>query len=110
MTRNFASLALARLYEKQGYIDDALEIYRAMDTSQNLDAESILDAISRLEVQKETVDAKENLKVPGNDILTADQVQSSTQKAKMAHMLEVWFRLIVMQKRVDIFKTIKAQL
>ncbi|MDQ1269790.1 MAG: hypothetical protein QG618_1099, partial [Thermodesulfobacteriota bacterium] len=32
MTRNCASLPLARLYEKQGYIDDALEIYRAIDT------------------------------------------------------------------------------
>ena len=38
MTRNFESLALARLYEKQGYIDDALEMYRKIDTIQSPDA------------------------------------------------------------------------
>lgn len=110
MTRNFASLPLARLYEKQGYIDDALEMYRAIDTSQSPDAKSILDAIARLEVQKKIADSKENLKEPGQDVLKPDQVQGSTREAGMAHMLEVWLRLIVMRKRVDIFKRIKARL
>ncbi len=110
MTRNFESLALARLYEKQGYIDDALEIYRTIDTSQSPDAKNILDAISRLETQKKIADSKENLKEPSQDVLKPDQVQVSTQEVRMAHMLEVWLRLIVMQKRVDIFKTIKARL
>ncbi|WP_020588630.1 hypothetical protein [Desulfobacter curvatus] len=110
MTRNFASLSLARLYEKQGYIDDALEIYRAIDTNQNHDDEDILKAISRLELQKETADSKENVKEPGRDGLNSDPVQGRTNEAGMAHMLEVWLRLIVMRKRVDIFKTIKARL
>lgn len=110
MTRNFESLALARLYEKQGHIDDALEMYRAIDTSQSPDAENILDAISRLEAQKNIADSKENLKEPGQDVLTPDQVQGSTQEARMAHMLEVWLKLVFMQKRVDIFKSIKARL
>lgn len=110
MTRNFASLPLARLYEKQGYIDDALEMYRAIDTSQSPDAENILDAISRLEAQKKIADSKENLKEPGQDVLNSDQLQGSTKEDRMAHMLELWLRLIVMRKRVDIFKTIKARL
>ena len=110
MTRNFASLALARLYEKQGYINDALEIYKAIDTTHNPDAEHVLDAISRLEPQKQAVGAKESLKEPGHDDRDPDEVQSSTKENRMAHMLEVWLRLIVMQKRVDIFKTIKARL
>ncbi|NDY72119.1 hypothetical protein DO021_14105 [Desulfobacter hydrogenophilus] len=110
MTGNFASLALARLYEKQGYMDDALEIYKTIDTSRNPDAENVLDAISRLEVQKQTVDTKESLKEPGHDSINPDQVQDTTKEARMAHLLEVWLRLIVMQKRVDIFKTIKARL
>jgi len=110
MTRNFASLALARLYEKQGYIDDALEIYKAIDTSRNPDAEHVLDAISRLEAQKQTTDAKESLKEPGQDVLTSDPGQTGTKEARMAQMLEVWLRLIFMQKRVDIFKTIKTRL
>ena len=110
MTRNFGSLALARLYEKQGYIEDALEIYKAIDTSQNPDAEHALDAISRLEAQKQTAGAQKSLKEPGQDILPSDQVQDSTKEAKMAQMLEVWLRLVVMQKRVNIFKTIKARL
>ncbi|WP_035237434.1 hypothetical protein [Desulfobacter vibrioformis] len=110
MTRNFASLALARLYEKQGYIDDALGIYRAIDTSQSPDAQNIFDAISRLEAQTKTAnaDCKENLKEPGQDVLTPHQ--AGTKEDRMAHMLEIWIRLIVMQKRVDIFKNIKARL
>jgi len=91
MTGDFGSLPLARLYEKQGYIDEALEIYRAIDTSQN---EHVLAAISRLKAQKET----------------ADDSQDSTKEAKMAHLLEVWVRLIVMRKRADIFKAIRARL
>ncbi|NWH04779.1 hypothetical protein [Desulfobacter latus] len=97
MTSNFATLSLARLYEKQGYIDDALEMYRAMDTNQGADGKHIRDAIARLEAQKKISDSKE--KIP-----------ASTQEARMAHMLEVWLRLIVMQKRVGIFKRIKARL
>ena len=110
MTRNFATLSLGRLYEKQGYIDDALEIYREIDTSQSPDAKHILESISRLEAQKEIADSKENFKEPGQDGLTPDQVQVSTKEARMAHLLEVWLRLIVMQKRVDIFKSFKARL
>lgn len=110
MIRKIASLPLARLYEKQGYIDDALEMYREIDTSQSPDAKNILEAISRLEAQKEIADSKENLKEPCQDVSKPDQVQGSTKEARMAHLLEVWFRLIVMQKRVDIFKSIKARL
>ncbi|EIM63722.1 MAG: hypothetical protein PHG14_00630 [Desulfobacter postgatei] len=110
MTRNFASLALARLYEKQGYIDDALEIYRAIDTSRNPDAQNILDTISRLDAQKKTASSAENLKAPNHDVLKPDQLQAGTKEAGMARMLEVWLKLIVMQKRVDTFKAIKARL
>lgn len=110
MTRNFASLQLARLYEKQGYIDDALEIYKEIYTSQTPDAKNILEAISRLEAQKKILDAdsKENLKEPGHDDLNPGQ--AGTKEYRMAHLLEIWLKLIVMQKRVDIFKSIKARL
>nr|WP_319492109.1 hypothetical protein [uncultured Desulfobacter sp.] len=91
MTSNLGSLPLARIYEKQGYIDEALEIYRTIDTSQN---DHVLDAISRLEAQKET----------------ADDSQDRTKSTQMAHLLEVWVRLIVMRKRTDIFKAIRARL
>ena len=110
MTRNFGSLALARLYEKQGHIDDALEMYREIDTSQSPDAKNILDAISRLEAQKKIADSKENLKELSQDVLEPDQVEGGIKEARMAHMLEVWLKLIVMQKRVDIFKSFKARL
>lgn len=112
MTHNFESLPLARLYEKQGYIDDALDMYKALDTSQSPDAKEIIDAIARLEAQKnsEDVHSNENPKESNHDVSTSDPVQDNTQEAGMAHMLEVWLRLIFMQKRVDIIKTIKARL
>jgi len=110
MTRNFASLSLARLYEKQGYIDDALEIYKAIDISQYPDGALILDAISRLEAQKKTAVPKENLTEQEHDAVTPGPLQGGSQEARMTHLLEVWVRLIVMQKRAAIFKTIKARL
>lgn len=108
MARNFASLPLARLYEKQGYIDQALEIYKEIDTSRSSEAKSISDTISRLEAQKKTADAdcKDNL--ADHDPLTPDR--TGTKEKKMAYMLENWLKLIVMQKRVDIFKNIKSRL
>lgn len=115
MTRNFASLTLARLYEKQGYVDDALEIYRAIDTSQSPDADNITDTIARLEAQKQAAgpgpddpDDQQNLEASGKDALIP--VWKNTKEAGMAHMLEAWLKLIIMQKRVDIFKNIKARL
>lgn len=111
MTRNFASLALARLYEKQGYIDDALEIYKALDLSQRPDAQNILDTISRLEAQRKTAsadDKKTFSEAAGQDVLTPGQ--AGAKEARMAHMLETWLKLIIMQKRVNIFKNIKARL
>jgi hypothetical protein len=110
MTRNFASLSLARLYEKQGYIDDALETYKAIDTSQYPDGALISEAISRLEAQKNTADSKKNVTEPNHDVENFDQVQGGSKEVRMAHLLEVWVKLIVMQKRTAIFKAIKARL
>jgi hypothetical protein len=109
MTSDFGSLPLARLYEQQGYIDEALEIYRAMDTSQN---EHVLDAVARIEARKEAADDKERAKDPSHDglNLNSDQVQGCTKEAQMTHLLEVWVRLIVMRKRTDIFRAIRARL
>ena len=111
MTSDFGSLPLARLYEKQGYIDDALEIYRTIEASQN---EHILEAISRLEAQKRAADDKEDdkdkVKDSSDDGLKSDQVSNSTKEIKMVQLLEVWVRLIVMRKRADIFKAIRARL
>lgn len=110
MTSDFVgSLPLARLYEKQGYIDEALEIYRAIDTNQDA---HVLDAVSRIEAQKDAADGKESAKDPNYDDpgLNSDPVQDSTKEAKMTHLLEVWVRLIVMRKRADIFKAIRARL
>ena len=110
MTHNFASVRLARLYEKQGYIEDALDIYKAIDTSRHPEAKEILDTISRLEARKSTAGTvcKENADSSGPDVVMPGQVL--TKEARMAHMLEIWLKLMIMQKRVDIFKNIKARL
>lgn len=110
MNDNFAGLSLARLYEKQGYIDDALEIYRAIGANQDFDDADINMAISRLELQKQAAHAKESVKEPDAVVLNSDSVQVRTEEAGMAQMIEVWLRLIVMRKRVDIFKAIKSRL
>ncbi len=129
MTRNFASLALARLYEKQGYVKDALDMYRALDTSRYPDTNDISDAVSRLQasvaqmplsvieqektnsitgrVEHET--ASSELNQGRTDVIMPD-LSDSSKEVRVAALLEKWLMLLIMQKRVDVFKNIKSRL
>ena len=125
MTQNFASLALARLYEKQGYTKDALEMYQALDVSCYPDAEDIEGSIARLQaietqaplntVAQETQGVsnneppKKDFHQSGSDVASSDMTGVSKEEG-MSLLLEKWLMLMIMQKRVDVFKDIKSRL
>ena len=125
MTRNFASLALARLHEKQGYTKDALEMYQALDASSYPDTEDIEGAIARLqaieakaplnteapEVQgvSNNADTYQDLDQNGSDRVSSEMTAVSKEE-RMSVLLEKWLMLMIMQKRVDVFKDIKKRL
>lgn len=91
MTQQFASIELARLYESQGYLEDALTMYKILDEEVHSDGSEVLAAIHRLETALEAV--------PEPD-----------REQKIARLLDKWLMLMVVQKRVRLFSAIRARL
>ncbi len=99
LEKEFASIELARLYESQGYKEDALVMYRTL-----IDADGTVDvvseaheAIARLEVIADTAAA-------GNAELKPGGYRENENK--VARLLEKWLTLMVIHKRVNVYKSI----
>lgn len=116
MTDQFASLELARLYESQGYLDDALAMYRTLageDGSEDAVSEA-REAVARLEEllsgpQDGPGDSLEPPEVPVDELAESPARILSKEEKRMADMLERWLLLMVVQKRVNLFKAIRAR-
>ncbi|WDP88877.1 MAG: hypothetical protein HUN04_03650 [Desulfobacter sp.] len=117
MTEQFASIELARLYESQGYLDDALAMYRTL-THEGGDAAMVSEAeeaVTRLEEQLSESrgtppDTAPLPEMEGMDIQEGRKEPESEQEKRMAALLEKWLMLMVVQKRVNVFKAIRARL
>ncbi|MCG8632879.1 MAG: hypothetical protein MI863_03575 [Desulfobacterales bacterium] len=156
MTRKFASIELARLYETQGYFEDALSMYRRLDDDVLKGGAEVRAAIKRIELsrpgQDEDQDAPEELarieqslaelsfeglepavKTTAADVLKeaddqdnlfafapdengrddeagSESVAQLPREKKMARLLEKWLMLMVVQRRVNLFRAIRARL
>ncbi|MCG8687888.1 MAG: hypothetical protein MI892_23630 [Desulfobacterales bacterium] len=154
MNQTFASIELARLYETQGHLQDALSMYKELLEDGTEDLPEIQAAIKRLEKSENkpftATDSKAskaeeiaatlallNEDAPGSDVQTnesadasekgiddleqvldilepeqepAEPVMRSDAEDKMAQLMEKWLMLMVVQKRVNMFKAIKARL
>ncbi|MEH0021124.1 MAG: hypothetical protein V6Z89_15835 [Desulfobacter sp.] len=152
MTGRFASIELARLYETQGYLQDALSMYRRLeeDDCPADDKAEIRAAINRVDSALKTHDAGTaavpddarkigqtlaELNDAGPDDVGDDDAGDDQQapedenlfayrpedngaashnttdpKIKTAALLEKWVMLMVVRKRVNLFKAIRARL
>lgn len=122
MTDQFASLELARLYESQGYLDDALDMYRTLageDGSEDTVSEA-REAVARLETlvsgpQDGSGNALGLQELQADELAELDELAEqsprvlSNEEKRMADMLERWLMLMVVQKRVNLFKAIRAR-
>jgi len=138
MTQQFASIELARLYESQGYLGDALSMYKALGEDAGGDESEVGAAIHRLETSMAGADKPASLSGAGDIKETIAQLSgqapdmgedsyqeldpelepvsefvSSIQtdgEKRIARLLDKWLMLMVVQKRVKLFKAIGARL
>ncbi|NOX34022.1 MAG: hypothetical protein GXP56_09845 [Deltaproteobacteria bacterium] len=90
MTHEFKTLELARTYESQGYLQDALEIYSSLNTGKAPD--EVKAGLKRIE---------KRLKDKGKD---------TRKEENISRLFEKWLMLMVLKQRLDNFKKIKARL
>jgi len=106
MSHEFNSLEFARIYESQGYFQDAFDMYQALANEckekgdQKCDPE-INAGLVRMEfaLQNQTNPSKKN----------SDPVSAPAPSEKrMDHLLEQWLMLMVLEKRLKIVKQVKS--
>ncbi|PIE61427.1 MAG: hypothetical protein CSA29_03435 [Desulfobacterales bacterium] len=94
----FANIELARLYESQGYSADAISMYR-----------TLIEANDSADVVAEAHEALARLE--GSDEIVASHAQLKTDKygeneSRVARLLEKWLTLMVIRKRVNVYRSI----
>jgi len=131
MTHKFASIELARLYEAQGYIDDALAMYRCLEDDALDGGAEIRAAVKRLELaflkqkgERDAGESQENIPAdPGQSIIDSlaalngyepleepvSNMPRSAEEDKIAGLMEDWLMLMVVRKRLQLFKRIRAR-
>jgi hypothetical protein len=90
MNRDIWTLELARLYERQGYNKDALEIYLHLEDHEN--GSEIQAGIKRMHKKME------------------DAGHQTHPEEKISFLFEKWLMLMVLRHRLDNFIKIKKRL
>lgn len=94
MSPEYRTKALAEVYESQGHLQDALDIYRELDRESNGGGDGLQEACRRLEAALAT---------------SATETPAGTAH-RTAHLLEQWLKLLTLEKRLEQFKKIRARL
>ena len=90
MSPEYDTIELARIYESQGYFQDALDIYARLNREARSQDPEIRAAVSRME---QTLARKTDAHDP---------------EKRAAKSLEQWIRLLILEKRLHQFKTIQS--
>lgn len=132
MTRKFASIELARLYEAQGYVEDALSMYRSLDDDVLEGGAEVRAAVRRLELAVLQQEGEKGMSGKPDDATPAGPGQmiasslaalngdlefeeripdrpQSPEERKIAGLMEKWLALMVVRKRLQLFKRIRAR-
>ena len=101
MSHEFNTLELARIYERQGYFQDAFDMYQALSTEseQNEDpagGQKINAGLKRMASALENQVRQPLVPIPPEKGIDLP--------------LEQWLMLLMLQKRVDLMKQIKSYL
>ena len=136
MSKPFASIELARLYETQGYLEDALTMYKALDHDILKGGSGIRAAIKRIELallQQEPftgaegdtdsgpadpaaliasslaeLNPEEMGAVPEPPVSPEETRVSG--EMRLAGLMEKWLALMVVRKRLQLFTRIRSRL
>ncbi|MEE4364839.1 MAG: hypothetical protein V2J08_12965 [Desulfotignum sp.] len=104
MDHAYNTLSLAKAYESQGYYQDAKDIYDSLNEKFQGKDTDIQAACIRMKKALENVGSSGVMQIQqdlGVDIKQAD--------ARVADHLEEWIRLLVLQKRLGLFRRIQAR-
>ena len=134
MSKPFASIELARLYENQGYLEDALAMYNALDHDILKGGAGIRAAIKRIELallQQDVLPEAASADTsgpydPAETIASALAELNPEQMAPLADpipghdmppreqmlagLMEKWLALMVVRKRLQLFAAIRSRL
>jgi len=108
MNREFNTLELARVYECQGYFQDALGIYQVLEDQGPVKDPEIGAGLARMRaaVQNQAPCLENDLKPP----LESDPSPVPEPEKKIETLLEQWLMLMVLEKRLGLYQKIKTRL
>ncbi len=89
MKQELKTLEVARIYESQGYFEEALEIYSFLDENESSD------------------EVTDNLKRLGEMI--KNQESDNPPEEKLSTLYKEWLNLMILEQRFENFKKIKSR-
>lgn len=106
MDHEYNTLSLAKAYESQGYYQDAKDIYdRLNETYQGKDTD-IQAACTRMKKALENAP----FAMSAQNTAQTRGTGSSKGETRVAQDLEKWLRLLILKKRLGLFKRIQARI
>ena len=106
MKEDIKTLELAKVYESQGYFEDALKIYSFLDSRESPNG----DRSDKAKSDEVLFEIKEGLertqKKLGKKLET--EAHSFDHKDNISKLLEKWLMLMFLKKRHGVFKKIKS--
>ena len=94
MNQEFITMEMAKAYEGQGHFKDALDIYKSF-AEDPVSGSKAREAVARVEA------AMENLAKAGSG--------EPDHERRIEMLLEQWLRLLILKKRLGLFRKIKAR-
>lgn len=100
MDNEFNTLELAKTYEEQGYYEDAQQI---LDSLERQGPGTNPERLALAQKVK-TAMASQTIPDPGEPL-----PDKNDPEQRVAHLLEQWVALVVLEKRLDVFKKIQSR-
>ncbi len=106
MSHEFNTLELARIYETQGYFQDAFEMYQALATETGTeDGQEMVPEINAGLNRMESA-MQNQADPPENDL---EPLTGPMPEKRIEYLLEQWLIALVLEKRLKIFKQVKSR-
>ena len=104
MNHEYNTLSLAKAYESQGHYQDAKDIYDSLNEKFQGKDTDIQAACTRMKNALENAESSGVMQT-GQDL----RIDIKQKDALVAHHLEEWIRLLILQKRLGLFQRIQAR-
>ncbi len=112
MTEKIITKELAKLYEKQGYLEDSLACYIELyDKTQNYEfADAIKNIKKRINPDDQTIYDEENERESDEDMQKPIGFERKQEKGNRAfELFEEWLNMIILEKKVESFKKVQQK-